>query len=79
MDTATATLWKHIGTIDDIPRLGSRTVTNKGDIHVSGDMASATVFNDDPVAQAKVFETQGFEWLHIVATPACLERADSVR
>lgn len=31
MDTATATLWKHIGTIDDIPRLGSRTVTTDGD------------------------------------------------
>ncbi len=29
-------------------------------------MASATVFNDDPVAQAKSFEAQGFEWLHLV-------------
>ncbi len=31
-----------------------------------GDMAQATVFNDNPAAQAKSFETQGFEWLHLV-------------
>jgi len=31
-----------------------------------GDMARATVFNRDPAAQARVFETQGFEYLHIV-------------
>jgi len=31
-----------------------------------GDMARATVFNSDPAAQAKAFETQGFEYLHIV-------------
>jgi phosphoribosylformimino-5-aminoimidazole carboxamide ribotide isomerase len=31
-----------------------------------GDMAEATVFNDDPVAQAKIFQRQGFEWLHLV-------------
>ena len=31
-----------------------------------GDMDQATVFNDDPAAQAKSFEEQGFEWLHIV-------------
>ena len=31
-----------------------------------GDMEQATVFNDDPAAQAKSFETQGFEWLHLV-------------
>ena len=31
-----------------------------------GDMAQATVFNDDPAAQAKSFEDQGFEWLHLV-------------
>ncbi|WP_299477449.1 1-(5-phosphoribosyl)-5-[(5-phosphoribosylamino)methylideneamino]imidazole-4-carboxamide isomerase [uncultured Roseibium sp.] len=31
-----------------------------------GDMEQATVFNDDPGAQAKAFETQGFEWLHVV-------------
>ena len=31
-----------------------------------GDMAQATVFNDDPAAQALSFEAQGFEYLHIV-------------
>jgi len=31
-----------------------------------GDMAQATVFNDDPAAQALAFERQGFEWLHLV-------------
>jgi phosphoribosylformimino-5-aminoimidazole carboxamide ribotide isomerase len=31
-----------------------------------GEMASATVYNDDPAAQAKTFEDQGFEWLHVV-------------
>jgi len=31
-----------------------------------GDMNEATVFNDDPAAQARSFERQGFEWLHIV-------------
>jgi len=31
-----------------------------------GDMARATVFNTDPVAQAKRFEAQGFEYLHVV-------------
>lgn len=29
-------------------------------------MDQATVFNDDPAAQAKAFEDQGFNWLHIV-------------
>lgn len=31
-----------------------------------GDMARATVFNRDPAAQARAFETQGFEYLHVV-------------
>jgi phosphoribosylformimino-5-aminoimidazole carboxamide ribotide isomerase len=31
-----------------------------------GDMARATVFNRDPVAQARAFESLGFEWLHLV-------------
>lgn len=31
-----------------------------------GDMAQATVFNDDPAAQAANFEAQGFEALHVV-------------
>jgi phosphoribosylformimino-5-aminoimidazole carboxamide ribotide isomerase len=31
-----------------------------------GDMARATVFNDDPAAQAEIFAQQGFEYLHLV-------------
>ncbi|WP_018430537.1 1-(5-phosphoribosyl)-5-[(5-phosphoribosylamino)methylideneamino]imidazole-4-carboxamide isomerase [Hoeflea sp. 108] len=31
-----------------------------------GDMDQATVYNNDPGAQAKAFEDQGFEWLHVV-------------
>ena len=31
-----------------------------------GDMARATVFNRDPAKQAYLFETQGFEYLHLV-------------
>ena len=31
-----------------------------------GDMAQATVYNRDPAAQAKAFQDQGFEWLHVV-------------
>jgi phosphoribosylformimino-5-aminoimidazole carboxamide ribotide isomerase len=31
-----------------------------------GDMDQATVFNDDPAAQAKSFEDQGFDYLHVV-------------
>lgn len=31
-----------------------------------GDMDQATVYNQDPAAQAKAFEDQGFEWLHVV-------------
>lgn len=33
---------------------------------VQGDMDQATIFNDDPGAQAAEFETQGFRWLHLV-------------
>lgn len=33
---------------------------------VHGEMDSATVFNTDPAAQAHSFETQGFEYLHVV-------------
>jgi phosphoribosylformimino-5-aminoimidazole carboxamide ribotide isomerase len=33
---------------------------------VRGDMAQATVFNDDPSAQALAFESQGFDYLHVV-------------
>ena len=31
-----------------------------------GDMARATVFNEDPAAQARDFAEQGFQWLHLV-------------
>jgi phosphoribosylformimino-5-aminoimidazole carboxamide ribotide isomerase len=31
-----------------------------------GDMEQATVFNDDPAAQARAFQTQGFKYLHLV-------------
>ena len=31
-----------------------------------GDMAQATIFNDDPAAQGAAFEAQGFQWLHVV-------------
>ncbi len=31
-----------------------------------GDMKTATVFNDDPAAQAVSFQEQGFEYLHVV-------------
>ena len=31
-----------------------------------GDMAQATVFNEDAAAQARAFEDAGFEWLHVV-------------
>lgn len=33
---------------------------------VHGDMATATVFNDDPAAQACAFAAAGFTWLHLV-------------
>jgi phosphoribosylformimino-5-aminoimidazole carboxamide ribotide isomerase len=33
---------------------------------IHGDMAQATIFNDDPAAQALDFERQGFEYLHVV-------------
>ncbi len=31
-----------------------------------GEMESATVFNDDPAAQARAFAEAGFQWLHLV-------------
>jgi phosphoribosylformimino-5-aminoimidazole carboxamide ribotide isomerase len=31
-----------------------------------GDMSAATVFNDDPAAQARAFEAAGCRWLHLV-------------
>ncbi|MEQ1868156.1 MAG: 1-(5-phosphoribosyl)-5-[(5-phosphoribosylamino)methylideneamino]imidazole-4-carboxamide isomerase, partial [Micropepsaceae bacterium] len=38
-----------------------------------GDMASATVFNDDPAAQAASFQSLGFSWLHIVDLDGAVE------
>jgi phosphoribosylformimino-5-aminoimidazole carboxamide ribotide isomerase len=31
-----------------------------------GEMSQATVFNNDPGEQARLFQSQGFEWLHLV-------------
>jgi len=31
-----------------------------------GEMDTATIYNDDPADQARAFEQQGFEWLHVV-------------
>src|SRR5690606_1756131 len=31
-----------------------------------GEMQSATVFNEDPAAQARAFAAAGFQWLHLV-------------
>jgi len=31
-----------------------------------GDMATATIYNEDPAAQAAAFQAQGFSWLHVV-------------
>ena len=31
-----------------------------------GDMAQATIFSEDPSAQARAFEAAGFAWLHVV-------------
>jgi phosphoribosylformimino-5-aminoimidazole carboxamide ribotide isomerase len=33
---------------------------------VRGDLATATVFNEDPAAQAVAWARAGFEWLHVV-------------
>jgi phosphoribosylformimino-5-aminoimidazole carboxamide ribotide isomerase len=33
---------------------------------VRGDMTTATIFNDDPAAQARHFAASGFLWLHLV-------------
>jgi phosphoribosylformimino-5-aminoimidazole carboxamide ribotide isomerase len=33
---------------------------------VHGDFATATVFNEDPAAQAEVWAAAGFEWLHVI-------------
>jgi phosphoribosylformimino-5-aminoimidazole carboxamide ribotide isomerase len=59
---------------------------------IRGDMATATVFNDDPSAQARYFAASGFAWLHLVdldgafagrsvngATVAAIRRAVDLR
>ena len=33
---------------------------------VHGDFATATVFNDDPADQARIWAEAGFEWLHVI-------------
>ena len=38
-----------------------------------GDMERATIFNTDPVQQARDFEAAGFEWLHLVDLNGAIE------
>jgi len=38
-----------------------------------GDMGKATVFNDDPAAQARAFVAQGFDWIHLVDLNGAVE------
>lgn len=38
-----------------------------------GDMGVSTVFNDDPAAQARLFVSQGFEYLHLVDLNGAVE------
>jgi phosphoribosylformimino-5-aminoimidazole carboxamide ribotide isomerase len=38
-----------------------------------GDMDKATIYNTDPAAQAKAFETAGFKWLHLVDLNGAVE------
>ncbi len=38
-----------------------------------GEMESATVFNDNPAAQAKIFADAGFRWLHCVDLDGAFE------
>jgi phosphoribosylformimino-5-aminoimidazole carboxamide ribotide isomerase len=38
-----------------------------------GEMDMATVFGEDPAAQAKHFSAQGFEWLHLVDLNGAIE------
>ena len=33
---------------------------------VQGKMENATIFNEDPVEQARFFESKGCKWIHIV-------------
>ena len=38
-----------------------------------GEMATATVFNEDPAAQARAFAAAGFAWLHLVDLDGAFE------
>ncbi len=42
---------------------------------VRGAMETATVFNDDPAAQARAFAEAGFAWLHLVDLNGAFERS----
>jgi len=48
-----------------------------------GEMESATIFNNDPAAQAKIFADAGFRWLHCVDLDGAFEgrsvNADAIR
>ena len=38
-----------------------------------GDMEQATVYNEDPAAQASTFRAQGFDWIHVVDLDGAFE------
>ena len=40
---------------------------------VQGKMENATIFNEDPVEQAKFFESKGCKWIHIVDLDGAIE------
>ncbi len=42
---------------------------------LKGEMADATVFNDDPAAQARAFQDAGCDWLHLVDLNGAFEGA----
>jgi phosphoribosylformimino-5-aminoimidazole carboxamide ribotide isomerase len=33
---------------------------------IAGNLDDATVFNEDPKAQAQIFQTAGFQWIHVI-------------
>lgn len=45
---------------------------------VRGLMEEATVFNDDPAAQARAFEAAGFEYLHLVDLNGAISRGEKL-
>ena len=40
---------------------------------VQGKMSDATIFNEDPIDQAKIFENKGCKWIHIVDLDGAIE------